>query len=88
MLGLIGLMALTMRLRCTADMAISVNNSTVVAEVAADIILTKKGLLAPRYGIIEVRRSFSITMKDILMGHSNSFGNLFSVAATTLFLPR
>jgi Mg2+-importing ATPase len=38
-------------------------------------------------GILEGRKTFGNTMKYILMGLSSNFGNIFSVAAATLFLP-
>jgi len=36
---------------------------------------------------LEGRKTFGNTMKYILMGLSSNFGNMFSVAAATLFLP-
>ena len=54
---------------------------------AADIILTQKNLLVLKEGILEGRKTFGNTMKYILMGLSSNFGNMFSVAAATLFLP-
>lgn len=71
----------------TADIGISVNSATDVAKEAADIILTRKDLLVLKEGILEGRKTFGNTMKYILMGLSSNFGNMFSVAAATLFLP-
>jgi P-type Mg2+ transporter len=71
----------------TADIGISVSTATDVAKDAADVILTKKDLLVLKEGILEGRRTFGNTMKYILMGLSSNFGNMFSVAAATLFLP-
>lgn len=71
----------------TADIGISVNSATDVAKEAADIILTRKDLLVLKDGILEGRKTFGNTMKYILMGLSSNFGNMFSVAAATLFLP-
>lgn len=71
----------------TADVGISVNSATDVAKDAADIILTQKDLLILKDGILEGRKTFGNTMKYILMGLSSNFGNMFSVAAATLFLP-
>jgi Mg2+-importing ATPase len=70
-----------------ADIGISVSNGTDVAKDAADIILTQKNLLVLKEGILEGRKTFGNTMKYILMGLSSNFGNIFSVAAATLFLP-
>lgn len=70
-----------------ADIGISVNSATDVAKESADIILTEKSLLVLKEGILEGRKTFGNTMKYILMGLSSNFGNMFSVAAATLFLP-
>lgn len=70
-----------------ADIGISVNSATDVAKESADIILTEKSLLVLREGILEGRKTFGNTMKYVLMGLSSNFGNMFSVAAATLFLP-
>lgn len=71
----------------TADIGISVNTATDVTKDAADIILTKKDLMVLKEGILEGRKTFGNTMKYILMGLSSNFGNMFSVAAATMFLP-
>lgn len=71
----------------TADIGISISNATDVAKDVADIILTRKDLLVLKEGIIEGRKTFGNTMKYILMGLSSNFGNMFSVAAATIFLP-
>jgi Mg2+-importing ATPase len=71
----------------SADIGISVNSATDVAKDAADIILTQKDLLVLKEGILEGRKTFGNTMKYILMGLSSNFGNMFSVAAATIFLP-
>lgn len=71
----------------SADIGISVSSATDVAKDAADIILTHKDLLVLKEGILEGRKTFGNTMKYILMGLSSNFGNMFSVAAATLFLP-
>ena len=71
----------------TADIGISVSSATDVTKDSADIILTKKDLMVLREGILEGRKTFGNTMKYILMGLSSNFGNMFSVAAATIFLP-
>ena len=71
----------------TADIGISVNSATDVTKEAADIILTQKDLMVLKEGILEGRKTFGNTMKYILMGLSSNFGNMFSVAAATIFLP-
>jgi Mg2+-importing ATPase len=70
-----------------ADIGITVNNATDVAKEAADIILTEKSLLVLKEGILEGRKTFGNTMKYVLMGLSSNFGNMFSVAIATIFLP-
>lgn len=70
-----------------ADIGISVNSATDVAKESAHIILTEKDLSVLKAGILEGRRTFGNTMKYVLMGLSSNFGNMFSVAAATLFLP-
>ncbi|MCC6389788.1 MAG: magnesium-translocating P-type ATPase [Bryobacterales bacterium] len=71
----------------TADVGISVMNGVEVAKDAAKIILLEKDLAVLNDGIIEGRRSFANIMKYIIMGTSSNFGNMFSMAAASLFLP-
>jgi Mg2+-importing ATPase len=70
----------------TADVGISVMNGVVVAKDAAKIILLEKDLAVLNDGIIEGRRCFANIMKYIVMGTSSNFGNMFSMAAASLFL--
>ncbi|HLE62736.1 MAG TPA: HAD-IC family P-type ATPase, partial [Pyrinomonadaceae bacterium] len=70
-----------------ADVGISVNNSVDVAKDAAKIILLEKDLAVLNDGVIEGRRCFANVMKYIIMGTSSNFGNMFSMAAASLFLP-
>jgi Mg2+-importing ATPase len=71
----------------TADVGISVMNGVNVAKDAAKIILLEKDLAVVNEGVIEGRRSFANIMKYIIMGTSSNFGNMFSMAAASLFLP-
>jgi Mg2+-importing ATPase len=71
----------------TADVGISVMNGVDVAKDAAKIILLEKDLRVLNDGVIEGRRSFANIMKYIIMGTSSNFGNMFSMAAASLFLP-
>jgi Mg2+-importing ATPase len=71
----------------TADVGISVVNGVDVAKDAAKIILLEKDLAVLNDGIIEGRRCFANIMKYIVMGTSSNFGNMFSMAAASLFLP-
>ncbi|MCX6633543.1 MAG: magnesium-translocating P-type ATPase [Acidobacteria bacterium] len=71
----------------TADVGISVMNGVDVAKDAAKIILLEKDLAVLNDGIVEGRRCFANIMKYIVMGTSSNFGNMFSMAAASLFLP-
>ncbi len=71
----------------TADVGISVMNGVNVAKDAAKIILLEKDLAVINDGVLEGRRSFANIMKYIIMGTSSNFGNMFSMAAASLFLP-
>ncbi|MEM3403235.1 MAG: magnesium-translocating P-type ATPase [Nitrososphaeria archaeon] len=71
----------------TADVGISVDNAVDVAKESADIILLQKSLRVLNEGVIEGRKTFGNTMKYIMMGVSSNFGNMFSVAGASLFLP-
>lgn len=70
-----------------ADVGISVNNAVDVAKDAADFILLRKNLLELTNGITEGRRTFANTMKYLRMSLSSNFGNMFSMAGASLFLP-
>jgi Mg2+-importing ATPase len=71
----------------TADVGISVMGATDVARDAADIILGKKDLRVLHQGILEGRRASANMVKYLLMGTSSNFGNVFSMAAASVFLP-
>jgi Mg2+-importing ATPase len=71
----------------TADVGISVSTAVDVAKDAADIILLERSLKVLHDGIIEGRKAFGNVMKYLLMGTSSNFGNMFSMAAASVFLP-
>ncbi|ASU31972.1 magnesium-translocating P-type ATPase [Mucilaginibacter xinganensis] len=71
----------------TADVGISVDTAVDVAKEAADIVLLNRGLDVLYDGIIEGRKTFTNTMKYIFMATSANFGNMFSMAGASLFLP-
>ena len=70
-----------------ADVGISVASAVDVARDAADIILLEPGLGILHNGIIEGRRASANVMKYLLMGTSSNFGNMFSMAGASIFLP-
>ncbi|HEY6802010.1 MAG TPA: magnesium-translocating P-type ATPase [Pyrinomonadaceae bacterium] len=70
-----------------ADVGISVSTAVDVAKDAADFILLERSLDVLHEGIIEGRKSFGNVMKYLLMGTSSNFGNMFSMAAASVFLP-
>src|SRR6266511_4007992 len=71
----------------TADVGISVVTGTDVAREAAEVILLEQSLPVLHQGIIEGRKAFGNVMKYLLMGTSSNFGNMFSMAGASLFLP-
>ncbi|MGA2028081.1 MAG: magnesium-translocating P-type ATPase [Syntrophobacteraceae bacterium] len=71
----------------SADVSISVDSAVDVAKDAADMILMERDLKVLHAGVIEGRRTFGNIMKYIMMGTSSNFGNMFSMAGGSLFLP-
>jgi Mg2+-importing ATPase len=71
----------------SADVGISVDNAVDVAKEAADFVLLKQGLDVLHQGIVQGRKTFANTLKYVFMATSANFGNMFSVAAASLFLP-
>jgi Mg2+-importing ATPase len=69
-----------------ADVGLSVNTAVDVAKEAADFVLLKQDLDILRQGIDEGRTTFANTLKYIVTTISASFGNMFSMAAASLFL--
>lgn len=70
-----------------AEVGISVDSAVDVAKEAADIVLLKSGLDVLATGIVASRKTFTNTMKYIFMATSANFGNMFSMAGASLFLP-
>jgi Mg2+-importing ATPase len=70
-----------------ADAGISVDTAVDVSKDAADIVLLEKDLPVLVDGVQEGRKIFGNTIKYVLMGTSSNFGNMFSAAAASIFLP-
>jgi P-type Mg2+ transporter len=70
-----------------ADIGISVDQAVDVAKEAADFVLLKRDLGVLRAGIEEGRRTFANTLKYVFTTTSANFGNMFSMAGASLFLP-
>jgi Mg2+-importing ATPase len=70
-----------------ADVGISVDSASDVAKDAADIVLLDKDLGVLADGVVEGRRIFANSLKYVLMATSSNFGNMFSAAGASLFLP-
>jgi P-type Mg2+ transporter len=71
----------------SADIGISVDSAVDVAKAAAEMILLEQDLGVLQQGVIEGRRTFGNIMKYVMMGTSSNFGNMFSMAGGSLFLP-
>ncbi len=71
----------------SADVGISVDTAVDVAKEAADMILLEHDLRILHSGVLEGRRTFGNIIKYIMMGTSSNFGNMFSMAGASLFLP-
>ena len=70
-----------------SDVGISVDSAADVAKESADIVLLEKGLDVLAAGVREGRRTFANTLKYVFMATSANFGNMFSMAGASLFLP-
>ena len=71
----------------TADVGISVDTAADVAKDAADIVLLEKDLGVLVEGVREGRTTFANTLKYVFMATSANFGNMFSMAGISLFIP-
>jgi Mg2+-importing ATPase len=70
-----------------ADIGLSVEGATGVAQAAADIILLDADLGVVANGVAEGRRTFANILKYVRMGASSNFGNMLSMAAASMLLP-
>ena len=70
-----------------ADVGISVDSAADVAKETAQIVLLEKSLGVLVQGVREGRTTFANTLKYVFMATSSNFGNMFSMAGASLFLP-
>jgi Mg2+-importing ATPase len=70
-----------------ADVGLSVDSAVDVAREAADFVLLERGLEVLVDGVREGRRTFANTLKYVFIATSANFGNMFSMAGASLFLP-
>ncbi|BAM92092.1 putative magnesium-translocating P-type ATPase [Bradyrhizobium oligotrophicum S58] len=70
-----------------ADIGLSVDGATGVAQSAADIILLASDLEVVADGVEEGRRTFANILKYVRMGASSNVGNMLSMAAASMVLP-
>jgi Mg2+-importing ATPase len=70
-----------------ADVSLSVQGAVDVAREAADFVLLDHDLEVLVDGVREGRRTFANTLKYVFIATSANFGNMFSVAGASLFLP-
>jgi P-type Mg2+ transporter len=70
-----------------AEVGLSVDGATDVARAAADMIMLDRDLGVLADGVEEGRRTFANILKYVRMGTSSNFGNMLSMAASSLVLP-
>ncbi|WP_199084359.1 magnesium-translocating P-type ATPase [Bosea sp. ASV33] len=70
-----------------ADIGLSVDGATGVAQAAADMILLDSDLAVVADGVDEGRRTFANILKYVRMGASSNFGNMISMAVASVTLP-
>lgn len=70
-----------------ADVSITVDTAVDAAKETADIVLMEHSLSVLKEGILSGRHTFANTLKYIFMASSANFGNMFSMAGASLFLP-
>jgi Mg2+-importing ATPase len=70
-----------------ADVGVSVEEGVDVAKEASDIVLMTHDLGVLIDGVREGRKTFINTLKYVFMATSANFGNMFSMAGASLFLP-
>jgi len=70
-----------------SDVGISVEAATDIARAAADFIMLDRDLTVLADGVEEGRKAFVNIVKYIRMGTSSNFGNMLSMALSSIFIP-
>ena len=70
-----------------AEVGISIDSAADVAKETSQIVLLEKDLGVLVQGVREGRMTFANTLKYVFMATSYNFGNMFSMAGASLFLP-
>jgi len=70
-----------------ADIGISVANAVDVAKESSDIVMLNNDLNILYQAVIIGRKTFANIMKYIVMATSSNFGNMVSMALSSMFLP-
>jgi Mg2+-importing ATPase len=70
-----------------AEVGISIDSAADVAKETSQIVLLEKDLGVLVQGVREGRMTFANTLKYVFMATSSNFGNMFSMAGASLFLP-
>lgn len=71
----------------SADVGIVVDSATAESKKVADLVLLERDLGVVAEGVSEGRASFANASKYIRIASSSNFGNICSVAASSIFLP-
>ena len=71
----------------SADVGISVANAVDVAKEAADLFCSNRIWMSCGRALLMGRKTFANTLKYVFMATSANFGNMFSMAGASLFLP-
>jgi len=69
-----------------ADVGISVDSAVGIAKDAASVILLRKSLRVVANGIVEGRKTFSNIIKYVFNTISANYGNMFTVAISSIFM--
>lgn len=70
-----------------SDISISVDTAADSVKEEADMVLLEKDLKVLGEGVKEGRKTFANTLKYVFMATSSNFGNMFSTAVASFFLP-